>query len=183
NGDLAIGSGVDGKLFRVSASGAGKVWFDSPEAHIRSLAPRRDGTLLAGGAAKGRIYEVRGDGSAHALFDSPLNEISSIYVDANNIGWASGVSNVLPTSAPAKAAAKTATASTSAAGGDQKQDDAQPSVEVRFSFDDSAAASQAGSGEIYKINPDGFVETARKFEHDMVYAIGGCTTGALPLSP
>jgi sugar lactone lactonase YvrE len=182
NGDLAIGTGVDGKLFRVDAKGEGKVWFDSPETHMRSLATRRDGTLLAGGSAKGRIYEVRADGSAHALFDSPLNEISSIYVDANNVGWASAVSNVLPSAAPAKATAKSSTASTTGGAGDAKKDEATPSVEVSFSFDDSAGASQAGSGEIYKVNPDGFVETARKFEREMVYAVAGGPNGTILLS-
>jgi hypothetical protein len=182
NGDLAIGTGVDGKLFRVNAKGEGKVWFDSPETHIRSLAPRRDGTLLAGGSAKGRIYEVRADGSAHALYDSALNEISAIYVDANNVGWAAAVSNTLPSNAPAKAAAKTTATTTTSTGGEAKKEDSTPSVEVSFSFDDSANTSQAGSGEIYKINPDGFVEIARKFDREMVYAIAGGPNGTILLS-
>src|SRR6185295_18084665 len=99
NGDLLAATGVDGKLFRVNAKGEGKVLFDAPETHIRSLAARNDGTLLVGGSGKGRIYEVRADGSAHALYDSSLNEISSIWVDpSTGIGWAAGVSNVLPSS-------------------------------------------------------------------------------------
>src|SRR5579872_2418664 len=102
NGDLAVGTGVEGKLFRVKPDGTSSVLFDSPETHIRSLAVKPDGTLLAGGAAKARIYEIRPDGSAHALHDSALNEIPAIYVDKNGVGWAAGVSGVLPTSAPAK---------------------------------------------------------------------------------
>src|SRR6266849_2812132 len=96
DGDLAIATGVDGKLFRVKPSGESKVLFDSPETHLRSLAVKTDGSLLVGGSGKGRIYEVKADGSAHALYDSSLNEISTIYVDNNGIGWAAGVSNVLP---------------------------------------------------------------------------------------
>ena len=92
----------EGKLFRVNSRGEGKLVFDSPETHLRSLAVKRDGTLLVGGSGKGRIYEVRADGAAHALYDSSLNEISSIYVDSNGMGWAAGASNVLPTSAPQK---------------------------------------------------------------------------------
>ena len=119
NGDLAVATGVDGKLFRVTPKGEGKVFFDSPETHLRSLAVKNDGTILAGGSAKGRIYEIRPDGAAHALYDSPLSEISSIYVDANGIGWAAAASNVLPSTAPVKAtpakpAAQSGTASTSA---------------------------------------------------------------------
>jgi hypothetical protein len=38
NGDLAIATGVEGKLFRVPPSGTGKVWFDSPDTHVRAIA-------------------------------------------------------------------------------------------------------------------------------------------------
>jgi hypothetical protein len=194
NGDLAVATGVDGKLFRVTPKGEGKVFFDSPETHLRSLAVKKDGTLLAGGSAKGRIYEIRPDGGAHALYDSPLSEISSIYVDADGIGWASAASNVLPSTAPvkatpAKATAQTGTASTSTSSsgtsGDQKKDESAGSVEVSVSFDDAASAAAgggSGNGEIYKINPDGFVEVVRKFEHEMAYGITGGPNGSILLA-
>jgi hypothetical protein len=193
NGDLAVATGVDGKLFRVTPKGEGKVFFDSPETHLRSLAVKKDGTLLAGGSAKGRIYEIRRDGGAHALYDSTLSEISSIYVDADGIGWAAAASNVLPSAAPVKAApakptAQTGTASTSSSSGtsgEQKKEEAAGSVEVSVSFDDAAsvaAGGGSGSGEIYKINPDGFVELVRKFEHEMAYGITGGPNGSILLA-
>ncbi|MEA2338388.1 MAG: hypothetical protein QOE82_2395 [Thermoanaerobaculia bacterium] len=193
NGDLAIATGVDGKLFRVTPKGEGKVLFDSPETHLRSLGVKNDGTLLAGGSAKGRIYEIRPDGAAHALYDSPLAEISSIYVDANGVGWASAASNVLPSTAPVKATpAKpatqtgTTTATASANANDQKKEEASGSVEVSISFDDSTGTASSGgaggSGEIYKINPDGFVEVVRKFEHEMAYSITAGPNGSVLLA-
>jgi WD40 repeat protein len=187
NGDLAVATGVEGKLFRVTPKGEGKVLFDAPETHLRSIAVRPDGSLLAGGSGKGRIYEVRADGSAHALYDSSLNEISAIWVDpATNIAWAAGVSNVLPSSAPVKAQPKAAAqASGQAASGDKKDASAEPAptVDVSFSFEDaSAAVAQSGSGELYKINTDGFVEVARKFEREMVYAINAGRNGSVLLS-
>jgi len=189
-GDVAVATGVEGKLFRVSANGQGKVLYDSPDTHIRSLARKKDGSLLAGASGKGRIYAIARDGSAHALFDSSLNEIASLYVDASGIGWAAGVSNVLPSSAPAKSQQK---------GSQQQQQQQQqqgepkkegePStttqpVEVTFSFDDSAAtaAAQSGSSEVYRIDADGFVEVARKFEREMVYAISGGNDGGVLLA-
>jgi hypothetical protein len=188
--DLAVATGVDGKLFRVTSKGEGKVLFDSTDTHLRSLAARRDGSLLVGGSGKGRIYDVRADGSAHALYDSALNEISSLYVDANGVGWAAGVSNVLPSSAPAKPAGKPATAQSGAGGtgtatteAKKEGDAATATVEVSYSFDDSSATvAQAGSGELYKINPDGFVEVARKFDREMVYAINAGRNGSVLLS-
>src|ERR1019366_881477 len=144
--------------------------------------------LLAGGSAKGRIYDVVPDGGAHALYDSPLSEISSIYVDANGIGWASAASNVLPSTAPVKATptkpatqATAASASASASSGEQKKEEPTGSVEVSIGIDDSSAGP-SGSGEIYKINPDGFVELVRKFEHEMAYGITGGPNGSILLA-
>src|SRR5438552_315675 len=57
-GDLAVATGVEGKLFRVNAKGEGKVLFDALDTHLRSLAVKSDGTMLVGASAKARIYEV-----------------------------------------------------------------------------------------------------------------------------
>ena len=189
NGDLAVATGVEGQLFRVNAKGDGKVFYDATDTHIRSLAERANGNLLAGASGKGRIYEITPTGAAHALFDSPLNEISSVFIDANNIGWAAAASNVLPSSAPAKpsqpAKSGQQQSSTAASGETKKEGEAAASastVEVSFSFDDSAttsAASQSGSAEIYRINADGFVETIQKFEREMVYALSAGRDGGV----
>src|SRR5437762_12380259 len=101
NGDLLAATGVEGKLFRVTPKGEGKVLFTAPETHVRCMAFKKDGTILAGGSGKGRIYEIRPDGASHALYDSPLSEISTIYVDDNGIGWAAGASSSIPSSATA----------------------------------------------------------------------------------
>jgi hypothetical protein len=187
DGSLAVATGVEGKLFRVAANGDWKLLFDSPETHLRSLAVKSDGTLLVGGTAKGRIYEVRSDGSAHALYDSALNEISSLYVDKNGMGWAAGVSNVLPSTAPAKPQPKSATqqspSATTTPSGEQKKEESSTNVEVSFSFDDQGSLqAQSGSGELYKINPDGFVEIVRKFDKEMIYAISAAPNGGILLS-
>lgn len=185
SGDLAVATGVEGQLFKVNAKGEGSVLYDAPDTHIRSLAERTNGTLLAGASAKGRIYEISTTGAAHAIFDSPLNEISSLFVDANNVAWASAASNVLPSSAPAKAAQpKSGTQQQQQSGtasAEAKKDEAASTVEVSFSFDDggSAAAAQAGSAEIYRINADGFVETVQKFEREMVYALSAGRDGGV----
>lgn len=189
--DVLVATGVDGKLFRVNQKGEGTVLYDSPDTHIRSLAVKKDGTVLAGASGKGRIYQIARDGSALALFDSPLNEISAIYLDANGIGWASAVSNVLPSSAPAKSQAKPAggaqqQSAGAASSGEaaKKEGEATATVDVSFSFDDSAstAAAQSGASEVYRIDTDGYVETVRKFEREMVYGVSGGSDGAVLLA-
>ncbi|HEV7763799.1 MAG TPA: WD40 repeat domain-containing protein [Thermoanaerobaculia bacterium] len=181
--DVLVATGVEGKLFRVNAKGEGTVLYDSADTHIRSIAVRKDGVVLAGGSGKGRIYQIARDGSAIALFESQLNEISSIYIDPSGTAWAAGVSNVLPSAAPAKTQTKpTGTQqqqSGTATAGEAKKE--EPTVEVSFSFDDSAAtaAAQSGASEIYRIEPDGFVETARKFDREMVYGVSGGSDGSI----
>jgi hypothetical protein len=186
--DLAVATGVDGKLFRVTPKGEGKVWFDSTDTHLRSLAARGNG-LLVGASGKGRIYSVAADGSAHALYESPLNEITAVLVDANGIGWAAAVSNVLPAAAPAKTATGKGAQQqgSGGAGGsaDAKKEEATPTVEVSVSFDDASAASssaQAGSSELYRIDHDDFVETARKFEREMIYGLSAGSDGSVLLA-
>jgi hypothetical protein len=192
-GDLAVATGVDGKLFRVSPKGEGKVLYDATDTHIRSLAARADGSLLAGASGKGRIYEISATGQARALYESSLNEVTALYVDANGIGWAAAASNVLPSAAPAKsggAAKGGAQASGSGAQADAKKDDsaaASAAVEVSFSFEDnpgsgSSSSTTAGSAEVYRIDRDGFVESARKFDREMVYAITGAPEGGILLA-
>jgi outer membrane protein assembly factor BamB len=186
--ELLVATGVEGKLFRVTAAGVGTVLYDSPDTHVRSIAARPDGSVLAGASGKGRIYRVARDGSALALFDSPLNEISSIYIDAQGTGWASGVSNVLPSAAPAKTQAKPAQASagsgSASADAPKEGESASGNVEVSFSFDDSAAsaAAQSGTAEVYRIDPDGFVQTVRKFEREMIYGISSAANGGVLLA-
>lgn len=190
--DVLVATGVDGKLFRVGADGKGALLYDSPDTHIRSLAVRRDGSILAGASGKGRIYQIGRDGTALALYESALNEIAAIYVDANGTGWAAGVSNVLPSSAPPKTQTKPAQGQQQQqqqqqSGGSaeaKKEETASATVDVSFSFDDGsgAAAAQGGATEVYRIDPDGFVETVRKFEREMVYGISGGTDGAILLA-
>jgi hypothetical protein len=189
--DVLVATGVEGKLFRVNAKGESTVLYDAADTHIRTIAVRKDGSVIAGASGKGRIYRIARDGSAIALFDSPLNEISSIYIDANDVAWAAAVSNVSPSSAPAKSQTKPAASqqqqqqqqSTSGTSGEAKKE-AEPTVEVSFSFDDSAAtaAAQTGAAEIYRIDTDGYVQTVRKFDREMVYGISGGTDGAVVLA-
>jgi hypothetical protein len=186
-GDLAVTTGLEGKLYRVSSNGTAKVLFDAPEPHLRSVAVRSDGTILAGGSGKGRIYEITPAGAARALYDSSLTEISTIFIDSSGIGWAAGATNVLPATAPAKPQqGKPAAQSPGSAAAPKeespKKDSEAPGVDVSFSFDNTPAANQpTGSAELYRISPDGFVETIRKFEHEIIYSIGAAPNGSILL--
>jgi hypothetical protein len=48
DGSFAVATGVEGKLYRVTAAGQGSVWYDAPETHLRSLALAGPNRLLVG---------------------------------------------------------------------------------------------------------------------------------------
>lgn len=188
DGSLAVATGVEGKLFRVTPDGKGIAWFDAPESHLRALALTRNGKLLAGGSGEGRIYEVDEKGAGRALYDSQLTEISTIYFDASrNVAWAAAVANVPPSAPPPKPEpAKQTPASTTTTTTSGEQQKAQPSasIDVSFSFDEPSAAGGPGGGsaELYRIDSDGYVEMVRKFEREMIYSITGGSNGSIFLS-
>ena len=188
-GDVAVATGLEGKLYRVSSNGTSRVLFDAPEPHLRSLAVKSDGTILAGGSGKGRIYEITPGGAARALYDSALTEISTIFIDSSGIGWAAGATNVLPATAPSKpqqgkpASQGPGSTTTPKEDAPKKEGEAPGAVDVGFSFDNppSSANQTSGSAELYRISPDGYVETIRKFEHEIIYSISAAQNGSILL--
>lgn len=189
---VAVGTGVEGKLFRVDRSGNGKELFDAPEAHIRSLALKPDGTLLVGGSGEGRIYEVTPAGKGRAIYDSSLTEISALHWDAaTSTGWAAGAANLLPSTAPPvkvepQKQPPTATPpQNNQQQGEEKKDEGAVSVEVSYSFDEGTPVvptTASPGAELYRISSDGFVETMRRFEREVVYALTGSDDGGVLLS-
>ncbi|HEY0592640.1 MAG TPA: hypothetical protein VGF40_12795, partial [Thermoanaerobaculia bacterium] len=179
DGSLAAGTGVDGRVWKITPDGKGSVLFDAPETHIRSLAA--SGTrILAGGAGEGRIYELGTSPGGRALFDSDFSEITAIWIDPSGTGWAAGVSSTLPSAAPPKPEGQKqpqqpAQQPPKPEGGEQQPapsaSPGQPSVDVSVSFDQPGAIAGGGSAELYRVDRDGFVTTARKFEREMVYAL------------
>lgn len=178
DGSVAVGTGVEGRLWRVSRDGTGAVLFDAAETHIRSLA-HRGNRLLAGGAGEGRIYEVTlPGGETRALFDADLTEITALVIDpSTGTAWAAAAASALPSSAPPKPEAPRPPP---ANGASQNQAQGQqgtaaappaPAVDVSFSFDQPTTGASGGNSEVYRIDPDGFVESVRKLERELIYSL------------
>jgi len=82
-GDVVYaGTGPNGKLLRLDATGKATVNFKSPDPYIWSLALGADGTLYAGTGPQGKIYRIRADGQSAVFYDSPEKHILSLAVDA-----------------------------------------------------------------------------------------------------
>ena len=70
-GNIYLGTGHDGKIYRVSPDGHGALLYDSPELDVTALAIGRDGALYAGTSPDGKVYRISSDGKAEVYFDPP----------------------------------------------------------------------------------------------------------------
>src|SRR5213593_4007044 len=69
DGSLFIGTGNEGKVFRVDADGKGSVFFDAAELEAHALAPAPNGGLYVATSPDGKIYKVDRNGDAAEFFD------------------------------------------------------------------------------------------------------------------
>jgi sugar lactone lactonase YvrE len=68
-GNVYLGTGHDGKIFRVSADGRGSLLYDAAELDVTALAVARDGAVYAGTSPDGKVYRITADGRAEVYFD------------------------------------------------------------------------------------------------------------------
>jgi sugar lactone lactonase YvrE len=79
-GNVYLGTGHDGRLYRVGADGKGALLYDAPELDVTALAVGKDGALYAGTSPDGKVYRVGADGKAEVYFDPPDKYIWSLAV-------------------------------------------------------------------------------------------------------
>ena len=79
-GNVYLGTGHDGKLFRVSSDGKGSLLYKVPELDVTALAVASDGTVFAATSPDGKVYRVTADGKAEVFFDPPDKYIWSLAI-------------------------------------------------------------------------------------------------------
>lgn len=79
-GNVYLGTGHDGKTFKVTSSGAGSLLFDATELDVTALAIGRDGVVYAGTSPDGKVYRIGADGKADVYFDPGDKYIWSLAV-------------------------------------------------------------------------------------------------------
>jgi hypothetical protein len=79
-GAVYLGTGHDGKIFRVPQGGKGSLLFDATELDVTALAVGRDGALYAGTSPDGKVYRIATDGRSEVYFDPPDKYIWSLAV-------------------------------------------------------------------------------------------------------
>jgi len=69
SGNIYLGTGHDGKLFRIGADGKGSLLYKAPELDVTAIAVARDGAVFAATSPDGKVYRVTADGKAEVYFD------------------------------------------------------------------------------------------------------------------
>ncbi|MFL6286415.1 MAG: hypothetical protein ACJ74Q_25025 [Pyrinomonadaceae bacterium] len=82
-GNVYLGTGHDGKIFRVTADGRGALLYDAAELDVTALVVGRDGALYAGTSPEGKVYRITQDGKADVYFDPPDKYIWSLALMAD----------------------------------------------------------------------------------------------------
>lgn len=83
SGAVYLGTGHDGKIFRVGADGRSSLLYDAAELDVTALVVGRDGALYAGASPEGKVYRITADGRAEVFFDPPDKYIWSLAVLAD----------------------------------------------------------------------------------------------------
>ncbi len=68
-GNVYLGTGHDGRIYRFGPDGRGALLYDSPELDVTALVVGRDGALYAGTSPDGKVYRVTQDGKAAEYFN------------------------------------------------------------------------------------------------------------------
>jgi sugar lactone lactonase YvrE len=67
--NLFVGTGHDGKVFKVDANGTSSLFFDAAELDVLALALDAEQTLFVATSPDGKVYKVNSDGKASVFFD------------------------------------------------------------------------------------------------------------------
>ena len=79
-GNVFLGTGHDGKTYKITAAGAGTLLYDAAELDVTALAIGPGGVVFAGTSPDGKVYRITADGKAEVYFDPGDKYIWSLAV-------------------------------------------------------------------------------------------------------
>ncbi len=82
---LFAATGPGGQLFAINRAGRARVYWDSKETHLQSIAVGPEGALYVGTAPKAIVYRVLGPRRVRALHDFAGNEIRALASDGKRL--------------------------------------------------------------------------------------------------
>lgn len=82
-GNVYLGTGHDGKIYRMTPDGRSSMYYDAAELDVTALAVGRDGALYAGTSPDGKVYRISSNGQSEVYFDPADKYIWSLAVLAD----------------------------------------------------------------------------------------------------
>ena len=79
-GNVYLGTGHDGKIFRVTPDGKGSLLYKTPELDVTAMVVAGDGAIYAASSPDGKVYRVTADGKATIYFDPADKYIWSLAI-------------------------------------------------------------------------------------------------------
>ena len=80
SGNIYLGTGGEGRVYKVTANGSGTLFTDLNELNVSAVAMRRDGGLFAATSPDGRVYQIDASGKATVYFEPKEKYIWSLAV-------------------------------------------------------------------------------------------------------
>jgi len=189
DGSLFAATGDQGRLFRITAPNTGEVWYETGQTHLTALAFDAKGNILAGSEPNGLVYRVEAKDKAFLLYDAGLPEIrnlvpapdGSIYVAALGGGLAQKQAAAQASTNPAGQTPVVTTSITVSASDSSTQAGMEIKPKAEAAKPQSGAepppaavpVESAGGDKsaIFRIWPDGLVETIWSSREENVYAL------------
>ena len=169
-GELFVATGDKGEIHRVTAAGAGSVFFKTEETHARSLAIDANNNLIVGTDPSGLILRITPAGQGFVLYQSPKREVTAVAVAPDGSIYAAAAGAKQNLTAPLPAPAPNNPSPAAGATG----------LTIRVSAPPPTLASGApptSGSEIYRIQSDGYPRRVWNNAQDVVYAITFDTQG------
>src|SRR5436190_21150300 len=79
-GNVYLGTGHDGKVFRFGMDGKGSLLFKASELDVTALAIAKDGSIFAATSPDGKVYRITTDGKSAVYFDPEDKYIWSLAI-------------------------------------------------------------------------------------------------------
>jgi len=187
DGSLFVGTGDQGRIFRVTAAGVGAIYYETGQSHVTCLELDSKGALLAGSEPNGILYRITAANKAFVLYDANLPEIRAIvptpdgnlYVAAlgGSVARRIGSANSGATGAGAVVAPTIATVTVT----DQQAGLMPPPKPEMVKAPAAATVTVASAGTVdyagvdksalYVIHPDNTVETLWSSKEEDIYDV------------
>ena len=80
NGNVFLGTGSDGKIYKVDTNDRSTLFYDTNELNVQALAIGKNGELYAGTSPDGKVYRISQNGAAEVFFEPKEKYIWSLAV-------------------------------------------------------------------------------------------------------